>query len=71
MLILSLRVGEGVRIGDDTLITVLRFKGKQVRLGVEAPKNVGVQREEISSQASADTTERVDGRTAKNEDSAS
>jgi len=41
-------VGETVMIGDDIAITVLRVKGNQVRLGVEAPKNVSVQREEIS-----------------------
>ena len=48
MLILSRRVGECVKIGDDVSITVLRVKGNQVRLGVNAPKNVAVQRDEIS-----------------------
>ena len=48
MLILSRRVGESVLIGDDVTITVLRVKGNQVRLGVNAPKSVSVQREEMS-----------------------
>ena len=48
MLILTRREGESVLIGDDVTITVLRVKGNQVRLGVNAPKIVAVQREEIS-----------------------
>ena len=47
MLILTRRVGESVMIGDDISVTVLRVKGNQIRLGVNAPKNVSVQREEI------------------------
>jgi carbon storage regulator len=47
MLILTRRVGESIIIGDDTAITVLNVKGNQVRLGVNAPKNVSVHREEI------------------------
>ena len=48
MLILSRREGEILKIGDAISITVLRVKGKQVRLGVNAPKDVAVQREEIA-----------------------
>jgi len=47
MLILTRRVGESVMIGDDVTITVLRVKGNQVRIGVNAPRTVSVQREEI------------------------
>jgi carbon storage regulator len=47
VLILTRRVGETVMIGDSITVTVLRVKGNQVRLGVNAPKNVSVQREEI------------------------
>ncbi|HEY1726447.1 MAG TPA: carbon storage regulator CsrA [Steroidobacteraceae bacterium] len=47
MLILTRRIGETVMIGDDVSVTVLRVKGNQVRLGVNAPKSVSVQREEI------------------------
>ncbi len=47
MLILTRRVGETVRIGDDVSLTVLGVKGNQVRLGIEAPREVAVHREEI------------------------
>lgn len=47
MLILTRRVGETVMIGDEVTITVLGVKGNQVRVGVNAPKNVAVHREEI------------------------
>ncbi|MCC7201032.1 MAG: carbon storage regulator CsrA, partial [Gammaproteobacteria bacterium] len=47
MLILTRRVGETVMIGDEVTVTVLGVKGNQVRIGVEAPKNVAVHREEI------------------------
>ena len=47
MLILTRRVGETVVVGDNILVTVLGFKGNQVRLGIEAPADVAVHREEI------------------------
>ena len=47
MLILTRRVGESLMIGDDVTITVLGVKGNQVRVGVKAPKEVAVHREEI------------------------
>jgi carbon storage regulator len=47
MLILSRRVGEVLVISDDIKITVLGIKGHQVRLGIDAPKNISVHREEI------------------------
>lgn len=47
MLILTRRVGETVMIGDNVTVTVLGVKGNQVRLGVNAPKDVAVHREEI------------------------
>ncbi|MGH8610806.1 MAG: carbon storage regulator CsrA [Gammaproteobacteria bacterium] len=47
MLILTRRVGESLMIGDDVSITVLGIKGNQVRLGVNAPKEISVHREEI------------------------
>jgi carbon storage regulator len=47
MLILTRRVGETVMIGEDITVTVLGVKGNQVRIGVNAPRNVAVHREEI------------------------
>ncbi len=47
MLILTRRVGETLMVGDDISVTVLGVKGNQVRIGVNAPRNVSVHREEI------------------------
>jgi carbon storage regulator len=47
MLVLTRRVGEALMIGDDITITVLGVKGNQVRVGVTAPRDVSVHREEI------------------------
>lgn len=47
MLILTRRLGESVKIGDEVTVTVLGVKGVQVRLGFAAPKDVAVHREEI------------------------
>ncbi len=47
MLILTRKSGEGIRIGDSISLKVIEIRGNQVRLGVEAPKNISVHREEI------------------------
>jgi carbon storage regulator len=47
MLVLSRRVGETVMIGDDIKLTVLGISGSQIRIGIAAPKEVSVHREEV------------------------
>jgi|TARA_B110000240_G_scaffold55863_1_gene63624 carbon storage regulator len=47
MLILTRRVGESLMVGDQVTVTVLGVKGNQVRIGVNAPRDVAVHREEI------------------------
>ena len=47
MLILTRRIGESLRIGDHVQVTVLGVKGNQVRIGVDAPKDISVHREEV------------------------
>lgn len=53
MLVLTRKLDESIRIGDDIRITVLRVKGNTVRIGIEAPKQVRVIREELRSLESA------------------
>jgi carbon storage regulator len=57
MLILTRRLGESVKIGDDVTVTVLGVKGVQVRLGFAAPKDVAVHREEIYERMHAQPTD--------------
>ena len=47
MLILSRSTGQSIMIGDEVTVTVIEIKGHQVRIGIDAPKNVAVHREEI------------------------
>lgn len=47
MLILTRKSGEGIRIGDAIALKIIEIRGNQVRIGIEAPRNVSVHREEI------------------------
>jgi carbon storage regulator CsrA len=58
MLILTRRPDETLMIGTEITVTVLGVKGNQVRLGVKAPKNVSVHREEIFERINAEKRER-------------
>lgn len=54
MLILTRKVGETLMVGDDITVTILGVKGNQVRVGIKAPKNVPVHREEIYNKVKED-----------------
>lgn len=57
MLILSRRNGESIRIGDEVTITILQSKGGQVRIGIDAPREVAVHREEVYHRLSQELPE--------------
>ena len=68
MLILTRRVGETLNIGDEIRVTVLGIKGNQVRIGVTAPKDVPVHREEIYERIQREKGgDEVDGNTTDKE----
>lgn len=50
MLILTRKIGETIRIGDDIVLSVMEIRGNQVRLGIQAPRSVTVHRQEVYDQ---------------------
>lgn len=59
MLILTRRPGETLVIGDSITVTVLETRGSQVRIGIEAPKDIPVHRQEVAERIARETASRV------------
>jgi len=68
MLILTRNIGATVTIGDDVRVTVLGVKGNQVRLGIDAPRDVAVHREEIYLKIQDQMREAEDERSIESQD---
>ena len=61
MLVLTRKTGESIQIGDDIELTVISVKGDQVKLGINAPKNVDIHRKEIYLSIQEENTEASKG----------
>lgn len=54
MLVLTRKIGEQIRVGDDIVVTLVRIQGDKVRLGIDAPRDVPIHREEVRRRLAAD-----------------
>jgi len=61
MLILTRKIGESIIIGDNVKVTVLGVEGRQIRVGIDAPKEISVHREEIYDKIAAENASMVGG----------
>ena len=61
MLVLSRKVGERIQIGDDVQLVVLRSTGGRVRLGIDAPREVSIQRHEVLARQVRRSTDEIQG----------
>ena len=59
MLILTRRVGEAMKLGEEITVTVLGVRGNQVRIGIDAPNSVAIKREEIYNTAATERTPEI------------
>ena len=66
MLIVSRRIDESIRIGDDITVTIVDIKGKQARIGINAPDDVTVHREEIHKRVQAELNTADQGESDQN-----
>lgn len=57
VLILTRRINESIKIGEDATVTILEINGNQVRIGIKAPKDVAVHREEVHQRIKENKTE--------------
>lgn len=61
MLILTRRVGTKIMVGDEVTVTVLAMKGGQIRIGIDAPKNVAIYRDEVYERITSQQQQRIAG----------
>ena len=61
MLVLTRKVGEGIKIGDDVFVYIKEVKGKQVRVGIEAPRETRIQREELDPSSASHNPKNTNG----------